>query len=207
MPLAIEPLPGRLAFALRSVQRGIEALYQLEPAPSIVPFVQVRPTCTREHVLVRCADGVVELSVVLSPLCAQALADGVGAASLDGYAEALEGVSHFVHLAERARTQLPTTLLELELQAEVDKFALLLEHLPELSLGEREALHHRLFDNVHFLHAPDTLEGARYRLANRLAAQLWARLLQPRRAEAKDQLLPRFYRASQGDKIRIACAA
>lgn len=172
-----------------------------------MPFVRVNAACTRERVLVRSGSGEVELCVVLSARSAQALAGGVATASLDGYAEALEGVSHFVHLAERVRTELPTTMLELELQAEVDKFALLLEHLPDLSLADREALHRRLFESVGFLHAPGTPEGARYRLANRLAAQLWSRLLQPARAQSRGRLLIRFYRASQGDKIRMACAA
>ncbi|MCH7929016.1 MAG: ATP-binding protein [Proteobacteria bacterium] len=34
----------------------------------------------------------------------------------------VEGVSHFVLVAERARRELPVTQLELELQAEIDKF-------------------------------------------------------------------------------------
>jgi hypothetical protein len=42
--------------------------------------------------------------------------------SLEPYCIALEGVSHFIYVAWRAQVGRPVTALELELQAEVDKF-------------------------------------------------------------------------------------
>ena len=42
-------------------------------------------------------------------------------ADLDPLCQIIEGVSHFVYLAERARVDREATQLELELQAEVDK--------------------------------------------------------------------------------------
>ena len=49
--------------------------------------------------------------------------------ALDKLACALEGVSHFVYLSNRAAANRPVSRLELEVQAEIDKFALLVLHL------------------------------------------------------------------------------
>ncbi|HEX8910563.1 MAG TPA: hypothetical protein VF805_15265 [Anaeromyxobacteraceae bacterium] len=99
---------------------------------------------------------------------------------------AAEGVSHFVYLATRAAAGRPVSLLELEVQAEVDKWALLVLHL--WRRGHRRAsraLRRRLFERVRY-HAhlgPEELE--RYRLANRLAGG-YARWLELRYVDEAD---------------------
>lgn len=121
----------------------------------------------------------------------------------DGHLQLIEGVSHFVHLAERARTELPTTELELELQAEVDKFAVLAPHHDSASHPE---LHQWLFERVSFFHPADTTKGRRYRLANELAARLWARLVRRGDESFTRQLLYRFYRLGQAEKLSLIAA-
>ncbi len=59
------------------------------------------------------------------------------------------------------------TQLELELQAEVDKFVLCLE----VSNDSAQRLLDRMFDSPRFLDAEGTEAGERYRLAHRLAAR------------------------------------
>ena len=72
----------------------------------------------REAVRVRdSADGVVEIEVLAPSVSEES--------DLDSVCQLIEGVSHFVYVADRARRNLPATQLELELQAEIDKYVLL----------------------------------------------------------------------------------
>lgn len=198
---------GSLEAALVRVQRQLEAIYELEPTPSIAPFVRVDPEEPREQLLVRQSTDGMDIIVVLPVASAQALLLGDASAQLDAYLGAVEGISHFIHLAERARTELPTTLLELELQAEVDKFALLSGEQVAANTGELVSLHRRLYENVRFLHASATEAGERYRLANGLAARLWSQLIRLGPGALHRDTLKRFYRASQAEKISIVAAA
>jgi hypothetical protein len=114
-------------------------------------------------------------------------------------------VSHFVYVANRARQELPSTQLELELQAEVDKFVLLvLEQLP-YDRGEALEVHEQLYERVRFLHAAGTEQGDRYRVANGLAARFVRRLLGSG-GSAAHAALRRFYRAGQAEKIWLVAA-
>lgn len=195
-----------LANALGRLQRQIEALYQLEPTPAIAPFVRVSSGDAREQIIVRQSTETLELIVLLPEKSIEALVSTRGRQTLDAYLGAVEGISHFIHLAERARTRLPTTLLELELQAEVDKFAILLGAAAEWSAVQLYDLHRRLYEDVSFLHTAVSERGQRYRLANELAAKLWSQLL-PRKLDREALgILRRFYRAGQAEKIRIASA-
>jgi hypothetical protein len=194
--LAIAVAPCR---PLLRLQRQIEALYQLEPGPDVCSFVEFDPEVDHETVLVaEDASEAVELLVVFP--------EGldVHAPMLsDGHLQLIEGVSHFVHLAERARTELPTTELELELQAEVDKFA---DLAPQHDASSHPELHQWLFERVTFLHPADTTRGQRYRLANELAARLWARLVHRGDESFTRQLLYRFYRLGQAEKLSLIAA-
>lgn len=187
------------------VQRQLEAIYELEPTPPIAPFVRVGPAEAREQLLVRQDGDGIDLVVLLPHASLQAFLSKDPSVDLDAYLEAIEGISHFIHLADRARTELPTTLLELELQAEVDKFALLAGEPQNQNTLELVSLHRRLYEEVRFLHPSGTEHGQRYRLANGLAARLWSQLI--RQSEAQRGVLRRFYRASQAGKIHMARAA
>lgn len=196
-------IAANLCRHLRGLQRQIEALYQLEPGPDVCPFVQIDATYDHETVLVaQVSEGgggplrapdTLELRVVFP----EGLDLG-GPALSDANLQLIEGVSHFVHLSERARTELPTTELELELQAEVDKFALL---APEHERSLHHDLHHWLFERVTFLHPAHTTRGRRYRLANELAARLWAKLVRRGDDSFTRQFLYRFYRLGQTEKL------
>lgn len=198
---------------LECLQLRIERFYELESAPSIVPFIVCLAHGSRERVLVQQQAAEVGLRVQLPEESLRALAQGHSTARFDALLEAVEGVSHFVHLSERARTELPTTLLELELQAEVDKFLFLATTGQWNDWGESfhspvelRTLHHRLYERVTYLHSAHSELGARYRLANDLAAKLWSKLLTgPKPASVTT--LRRFYRAGQTEKIAMVCAA
>ena len=181
----------------RSVQRSLERFYRLEEGPDVTGFVRRAEGPSRETLLVRHADDGLELALVLP-------SDGD---TPDAHVQMLEGVSHFVYVAERARIDLPATALELELQAEVDKFVLLAFEDEELVMERGRDGHRSLYENVWFLHGADSEPGRRYRLANELAARVAARIAAKPGGSDPLDFLRRFYRSGQTDKIRLANAA
>jgi len=131
--------------------------------------------------------------------------------NLADYCTALEGVSHFHYVVWNADRTREISLLELELQAEVDKYASALS----LLLAQREGrfpaeLFHRLFEGVRFLPQLAEAERARYEEAHRHAARFCRRLeerfLRARRARPEALLaeLRRFYRLGSQSKLRHA---
>jgi DNA-binding transcriptional LysR family regulator len=130
---------------------------------------------------------------------------------------ATEGVSHLMYLSFRADNDETVTQLELELQAEVDKYAagvasalaghgvgLIRERLTRRS----QALRARLFGDPRFLDEPDTAAGERYRVAHRAAARYCARLeaeyLGQGRVGDLVSELRRFYRLGAREKLELA---
>jgi hypothetical protein len=188
------------------VQRQLEAIYELEPTPDIAPFVRVDADDRREQLLVQQSDDTVDIVVLLPRASVEALLSRGAPLALDAYLGAIEGISHFIHLADRARMEQTTTLLELELQAEVDKFAILAGPPENQNALELVSLHRRLYEDVSFLHESGTESGERYRLANDLAARLWSQLIR-KGPGAHRGMLKRFYRANQADKISMVRAA
>jgi hypothetical protein len=133
--------------------------------------------------------------------------------NLADYCTALEGVSHFVYTTWRLDRDAPVSLLELETQAEVDKYAATVFLLADQQGGAYPLqVHARLFDRVSFDAALAPAETERYRTANRCAAQYCRRLERRfvRRGEARIEALlrelRRFYRLGSGAKLRHALA-
>lgn len=131
--------------------------------------------------------------------------------NLQDFWKALEGVSHFIYYAWNARSDKSVTLLEMELQAEVDKFigtALLLQQQ-----GERTSpnLHHWLFGLTRFDERLSDEELTRYQEANHYAAKYCLKLapqLEAWRAGGElNRELCDFYRLTQPAKIRHIEAA
>jgi hypothetical protein len=134
--------------------------------------------------------------------------------NLADYCTALEGVSHFVYTTWRLDRDLPVSLLELETQAEVDKYAVTVF----LLAGQTGAMvypahvHARLFDRVRFDAHLEPEQYERYRTAHRCAAH-YCRRLERRfvnrgvaRIEAMVRELRSFYRLRHSAKLRHALA-
>jgi hypothetical protein len=119
---------------------------------------------------------------------------------------AAEGVSHFVYLSTRAAEGRCVSLLELEVQAEVDKFALLVLHLWRRGLRRMSrALRRRLYERVRYHAHLGHDELSRYREANRLGGG-YARFLEGRYVEDADldgllRELRRSYRLGAAEKL------
>lgn len=182
---------------LRRLQRRLERFYHLEETPDVRGFVRESVDVDeRESLLLRESDGELEMALVVP----------AGAANdHDGWLQMAEGVSHFVYVANRARQELPSTQLELELQAEVDKFVLLVLEQAPYDRSEALEVHSRLFERVSYLHDAGTELGDRYRTANDLAAR-YVRRLMTRQDDTTHAALRRFYRAGQAEKIRLVAA-
>jgi hypothetical protein len=109
---------------------------------------------------------------------------------LAGFCEVAEGVSHFVYVAQTAALERRVSLLELEAQAEVDKFALCtLLRWGKDAAGWASSLMGTLFDRVRFSDLLTGPERWRYSEANRLARRYCARLLPSIRARRLEVLL------------------
>jgi hypothetical protein len=199
-------------------QDQLEALYGVR-APRVGSFV-IGPGAAEaaggapEALLVTEVEGEVALGLWLDGEVREALGRAgpdrqprlLGRARLAGLACAAEGVSHFLYVATRAAADRPLSLLELEVQAEVDKFALWVLHL--WRRGRRRfsaALRRRLFERVRYRRQLGVEERDRYRTANRIAAGyarwLEARFVAPGDAEGFVRELRRTYRRGAGEKL------
>jgi hypothetical protein len=207
---------------LRRLQRGLESIYRLDLEVDVEDFLcdedvaRVHdPDGQRREMLLVSHDGdddEMRVALYVDEDIRQRLATShptrwILGDAFDDYCVGLEGVSHFVYVAFHGASGRPVTELELELQAEVDKFVS--ASLAVRSLADAGALvgaiRRRLFDGVQYVDAPDTERGERYRVANNLAARYAARLeqLYCREAGVTRVLgeVRRFYRLTQREKI------
>lgn len=129
--------------------------------------------------------------------------------NLADYWTALEGVSHFLYVSWSAERDRAVSQLELETQAEVDKYVVTLFLLSQQAAGRFPArLHQWLFDRTGFDRNLDATELARYRAANGYAARYCRRLEEwflKRRAPALESFLREirsFYRLGTTGKLR-----
>jgi hypothetical protein len=134
--------------------------------------------------------------------------------NLADYCTALEGVSHFVYSTYGLERDIPVSLLELETQAEVDKYAITVFLLAEQQGGQSypAQVHARLFDRVSFDARLEPDQYERYRTAHALAAR-YCRHLETRfvnrgklKIEAMVRELRSFYRLRHAAKLRHALA-
>ena len=169
--------------AVAEIQGHLQRIYGLEAAraPDIRPFLvddaaleALRPEGADrpadEWVLVRQSDDGLDLAVWIDAAHLDALGRASGPrdvvrTALRSFCAAVEGVSHFLLLVERAQRSQPVTLLELEVQAEVDKYVSARLRCPE----HRPQLRRALFEDVVMQDGLSTEERSRYREAGRLA--------------------------------------
>ncbi len=133
-------------------------------------------------------------------------ANRLSADNLEDFWTALEGVSHFIYYAWNATAEKSVTLLEMELQAEVDKFIGTTLLLRQQGENPPPNLHHRLFESARFDVRLSGDELTRYQDANHYAAKYCLKLApQLSRWTAGSELkkeLCQFYRLTQPGKIR-----
>ncbi len=200
---------------LARLQRGLETLYRVDTAVDVHDFVideaardVIAPARKpREQLLVMEDTGELALALFIDPVVIASLERGIGRHNLGDFLLAIEGVSHFIYAIQCARTERRVSQLELELQAEVDKYVTCLLHDVDTS----EALRGRLFADCAYEPDLDHDERERYRVANdnahRYAAFLEEEFVARRRIPAMLGELRRFYRQGLAGKLETIARA
>jgi hypothetical protein len=207
---------------LKLLQQRLQDLYEVELEHNVDDFlitdrnlarrfVHAHPHQPREQLLILDEGEALGLALYLDPDVLERLRIGDPLASLstrnlDDLCLAIEGVSHFLYLCWNAQHRRRVSLLELELQAEVDKFVTLSLLLAEQRAhAARARLHGVLFEEVTFAATLDREQRQRYRDANRYAARYCAQLKRRfggmREGSGLFNELRRFYRLNQGGKL------
>jgi len=163
---------------LSRLQRGLEALYRLDAETEVEHFVIDARTraaagvarSPREQLLLQEDEDGVAIGLYLDADVLQNVKGHQASALIEGrllgdFLMMLEGVSHFVYVAFRAGRNQQVSALELELQAEVDKYVTcLLSH--DDTRGRSEKLRNRLFKQIEYDDDLEPHEKERYRVAN-----------------------------------------
>jgi hypothetical protein len=207
---------------LKRIQDLIGGIYDVPIAHDVYDFLvterprlpQAAPQAASEEELIIVEErDAVGVSLYLDPELLERLRradplEHLHAGNVADYWTALEGVSHFVYFAWNAGYDKPVSILELEMQAEIDKyvasFALLRRQSPQRFPAELMRL---LFERTHV--DPSLARGRQrmYRAASRYAEKFCRQLqrgLRDSRAElGRDVLaqLRRFYRLSDARKM------
>lgn len=168
-----------------------------------------------EQLFVRQDDDGMEVALYIAPGIVRRLRRDdplvrLHAGNLEPTCIALEGISHFVFLVWRASLGRPVSALELEIQAEVDKFVfcwmLLAEQGTPFGIAGVPLLR-RLFEAVE-VRAGALSESGRYLTANRVARRVCADLVEQFGRDRDGGRIRRevrlFCRQGLADKVRKA---
>lgn len=162
----------------RQMQAWLEDLYRLAPLAPVDAFlVEGRAVNgATETLLLRETAGELELGLCLDPAVLARLDARGGLAAfavhpLEEFWSVLEGVSHFVCLGWHAERERAISALDLEIQAEIDKFVTAWEFARQGGLGNLAApLYRELFERWQPL-CMDAVLAERYQRASALAAR------------------------------------
>ncbi len=214
--------------SLNLIQENLQSIYELEVSHNIQDFLITNRELARlldadqsldearEKLLVHEDEDGLSLSLYLDEEVAGLFDDAHYHEQLDQqkveeFCLALEGISHFLYLAWNATHDRPVTMLEMELQAEVDKFILLSRYFRERALDPSPGqLRRLLFESAAYHESLDHEERKRYydasEYAHKYCRDLESRYFSDRGEEPLLNELRRFYRLNKRDKLkRIDC--
>jgi hypothetical protein len=215
------PLPGQLQALLADLydapsEHDVHDYLITNPAVAAALQDAAAPPATDEQLLIADSEAGVELGLYVDAAVLERLQQRCPLTALDesnlaDYCTVLEGVSHFHYVTWSARHDRSVSLLELEVQAEVDKYASALSLLLAQNEGRFPAdLFRRLFAACDLLPHLSAEERHRYTEAHRCAARFCERLetrfLRRRQARPGAMLaeLRSFYRLGSHAKLRHA---
>jgi hypothetical protein len=210
---------------LASIQTELAKLYETPIAHQVGDFLitsarlagllegSSAPRTNAERVLLQQSSEGLEMSLyidqaVLDNLVLRDPYTELNGGNLNDFLIAVEGVSHFNYIIWNALHERQITQLELELQAEVDKFVTAMMMLDEQGANSNaHGVHNALFKSVLFADPADSVCGRRYRDANHYAGKYCQHLTQKfpthHRAPSFMNEIRRFYRLPQNQKIRV----
>jgi hypothetical protein len=207
---------------LRELQQLIGGIYDVSVAHDVYDFLvtsrdslpeAARDSSSDEELIVAQETDAVGVSLYLDPALLERLRNSnplvqLNESNVGDYWTALEGVSHFLYFAWNAGHDKPVTLLELELQAEIDKYVasylLLKRQFPERFPAE---LLHVLFERTRIDSRLARGRENLYRAATRHAEKFCRRLARSLK-QSRDEMgngvlaeLRRFYRLTDARKV------
>ncbi|HHB13103.1 MAG TPA: hypothetical protein ENK62_07890 [Chromatiales bacterium] len=207
---------------VEALQDFLQGLYGIDPGHRVGDFLVTDRALARaldpgdardtpEKLLLREDGETLELSLYLDPALLAALppaADPVlRPEQVDGFCKVLEGVSHFLYAVWRGVRDRSFSRLEMELQAEVDKYATLATLIRQTHGRRPESwLRAGLFERIRLAPGLSEAERLRYHTANRYAARYCGRLEREYSwrwiSRATRDELRRFYRLTHHSKLR-----
>ena len=211
----------RLGQIAVDVQRRLEAFYALDPEAPVTDYLVAPEEVAHlpgggSRTLVAQEGDEVSVGVVLDEATSAHLEESdprerLDSSNLGAFSTLTEEVSHFLYLLFRARTERQVTQLELELQAEVDKYLTALFFLSLQNEGAVSTrLRHLLFGHYRLAEGLSAESAERYheasRLANRYCGWLEARYLRSRRLPDLAREARRFWRLGQREKLETIAA-
>lgn len=209
---------------LSALQRQLEDLHGVDIELAVSDYVVDEVTRALlpgareglpEQLFVREDADFLELALYIDPSVVAALENDhpherLHPGNLNSYCVALEGVSHFVYLVSKAQAELSVSILELEIQAEVDKFVTAWLLMTDQSAATLESvanpLMRQFFERYELHDDVPAAEIERYHTANQVALR-YCRHLARRYSHDRDHVrlksdLRRFYRKGLADKMR-----
>jgi hypothetical protein len=208
------------AGTLAALQGALADIYDLPATPDVAEYLltdrahlaRMSDRVSDEQLLVAEEGDTVSLALFIDAAVLQRLERRDPFAALTheniaDYLTAAEGVSHFVYVAWNAGHDKPVTLLELELQAEIDKYVLGAWLLREQCGRFPRELHSVLFERARVDPAAAAGRIGLYRTASAYAARFCRKVasrLERSRSGASTSLLAelrRFYRLGNARKL------
>ena len=211
----------RLGALALEVQRRLEAFYALDPEAPVTEYLVAAGEVAHlpgggSRTLVAQEGDEVSVGVVLDEAIGSHLEksdprERLDSSNLGAFSTLTEEVSHFLYLLFRARSQRQVTQLELELQAEVDKYLTALFFLSLQNEGAVSTrLRYLLFGRYRLAEGLSAESAERYheasRLANRYCGWLEARYLRSHRLPDLAREARRFWRLGQREKLETIAA-
>ena len=169
---------------LNDLQQRLEDIYAIQTSYPVEAFVTTNreladtlennpaARCLPEKLLIRTTADGIDLSLYLDKTIVDQLSvcditSNGHEDHMETFCTAVEGISHFVYLLWRAQQGYSVSLLELELQAEVDKYIMAVAILAQHDQGKVPLhLHAQLFDHCYFDPQLNSAELQRYQQAN-----------------------------------------
>ncbi len=210
--------------SVTNLQTQLQSIYELQLDQNVKDFLITCPQMAsrldggksnpqlKEKLLLRQEDDDLDLSLFLDSEVVRKLQEDdpvvdMHEGNIEDFCLALEGVSHFLYLLWNASHQRSVTLLEMELQADIDKFVMLSFCLEEQNKRVRPGQIRRLlFESAAYHEQLHESERQRYQDANNFAEKYCWKLesdfLSSRSRQQVLFELRQFYRLPQADKLR-----
>lgn len=197
---------------LKKIQEQLQKLYHVELEYDVEGFSKIGSHLGNEALLIKTGTDHVEIALFLEPSIIKALKKRdpfaqLNHQNLNPFLTAIEGVSHFIYFLQRAEENQPVTQLELEIQAEIDKYLLASLLYYQLYGEAPDFLLTTIFENFKWHPNLNKEQLTRYIEANRLAAKfcfyIEQNYIRHKKWHAALEIARNFYRLNHWQKIRF----